>query len=61
MTTSTCTCGCGAMLSVTNARQACQCGCDCCQPEARSPEEEIAQLEELRQATERRLSELRAG
>lgn len=55
-----CSCGCATLPTVTEAEQACGCGCDCCGPAQLSREEEIRQLEELRDATERRLGELRA-
>lgn len=54
-----CSCGCGTLPTVTSAEQTCGCGCDCCGPEQLSPDEEIRQLEELRDSTEKRLAELR--
>ncbi|MBW3620917.1 MAG: hypothetical protein KY461_11775 [Actinobacteria bacterium] len=44
---------------MTNAEQACGCGCDCCGPGQRSREDEIRQLEELRDSTDKRLAELK--
>lgn len=58
MTEPRCACGCGTLLTLTEAREPCGCGCECCVPTERSPEEEIAELRRIREATERRLAEL---
>lgn len=58
--TTTCGCGCGTMTLVTRAESACDCGCACCAEAPSSPEDEIAQLRELRASVERRLQELGA-
>jgi len=47
------------MTEVTNASEACGCGCDCCRSE-KTKEEEIAELHQLRESVDRRLSELEA-
>lgn len=54
-----CNCGCGTMPMVTNADQACGCGCECCGAAQLSRDDEIRQLEELLESTERRLTELK--
>lgn len=54
----TCTCGCATMPQVTNAEEACGCGCACCAQAPQSTDDEIRQLQELRQSIDRRLSEL---
>ena len=54
-----CGCGCGEMKKVTEAGEGCSCGCECCaddQPKSR--EQEIAELNALRESIDRRLSEL---
>lgn len=61
MTTTTCSCGCATLPLVTEAGEACRCGCDCCTPVDRTREEEIAELEHLRDAAEERLTALRRG
>lgn len=55
-----CNCGCATVTTVTNADEACQCGCECCTPVHLAPEEEIRQLEELRQSADQRLAELKS-
>ncbi len=54
----TCGCGCSVMPTVTNAQEACGCGCACCSVEARSPEQEIAELRQLIDAANARLEQL---
>ena len=54
-----CSCGCGALSSATSEERACDCGCSCCATGPKSPEEEVAELEALKEAVERRLAELR--
>jgi hypothetical protein len=46
------------MTTVTAATEACGCGCECCGDAAKSREEEIAELQNLRTAIDTRLSEL---
>ena len=46
------------MTSLTAAAEPCGCGCECCGDAAKSREEEIAELQNLRAAIETRLSEL---
>ena len=46
------------MTVVTEAAEACQCGCACCAAEAKTREEEIAELLALRESIERRLADL---
>jgi len=59
MTTTTgCSCGCSSMTSLTAATEACGCGCECCGEAAKTRDEEIAELQNLRAAIETRLSEL---
>ena len=53
-----CGCGCSTMTEVTNAAEPCSCGCECCATTAKSTEQEIAELTELRQSVDRRLAEL---
>ncbi len=53
-----CQCGCSTMTEVTQAAEPCTCGCECCATTAKSTEQEIAELQQLRQSVERRLSEL---
>ncbi len=53
-----CQCGCSTMTEVTKAAEPCTCGCECCSTTARGPEREIAELKQLRESVERRLSEL---
>lgn len=60
MATATCSCGCGTMTLVTKAEAACDCGCACCAETPTSPDDEIAQLRELRESVQRRLTELGA-
>ena len=59
-TTTGCSCGCSSMTSLTAATEACGCGCECCGDAAKSREEEIGELQNLRAAIETRLSELSA-
>ena len=59
--THTCGCGCSAMTDVTEAKEACGCGCECCgDEEPKTREQEIAELLTLRQAVNKRLTELSA-
>lgn len=58
---STCNCGCGSVTTLTKAQDPCDCGCDCCDTQTLDREEEIAGLREIREAADRRLSELGAG
>lgn len=59
MTTTTgCSCGCSSMTSLTAATEACGCGCECCGDAAKSREDEITELQNLRSAIDSRLSEL---
>lgn len=53
-----CQCGCSTMTQVTKAAEPCGCGCDCCATTATDTAREIAELQQLRQSVERRLSEL---
>lgn len=54
-----CGCGCGEMTTVSNAGDPCACGCACCADDGpKTPEQEIAELEALRESIDRRLSEL---
>lgn len=53
-----CGCGCGTMTEVTKAAEPCSCGCECCATTAKSTDQEIAELKELRQSVDRRLAEL---
>lgn len=53
--TMSCGCGCGAATEPI-----CQCGCDCCAPVTKTRQEEIEELIQLRDATDRRLTELGA-
>lgn len=55
----TCSCGCGALPSATGEQRACECGCSCCGGGPKTPEEELEELQALKQAVERRLAELR--
>ncbi len=55
MNMTTCTCGCGATIGPT-----CDCGCDCCAPVAKTRQEEVEELKQIRDATDRRLAELEA-
>jgi hypothetical protein len=57
--TSTCGCGCSAMTDVTEAREPCGCGCECCGDEKpKTKEQQIAELLTLRQAVDKRLTDL---
>lgn len=53
-----CQCGCSTMTEVTKAAEPCSCGCECCATTAKTPDQEIAELKELRESVDRRLSEL---
>lgn len=53
---STCSCGCGALQTVSGEAQ-CNCGCSCCGG-IKSPEQEIAELQRLRDSVDQRLAEL---
>ena len=53
-----CQCGCSTMTEVTKAAEPCACGCECCSTTAKSTDQEIAELKQLRESVERRLSEL---
>ncbi len=55
MATTSCGCGCG-----TATEQLCECGCDCCAPVAKTRQEEIEELIQVRADTDRRLAELEA-
>ncbi len=57
----TCNCGCSTVPKITNAEHACACGCECCAPHELSREEEIVELQRLRDAAERRPRELEAS
>ena len=46
------------MTEVTKAAEPCACGCECCATTAKSTDEKIAELKELRESVERRLAEL---
>ncbi len=46
------------MTEVTKAAEPCACGCECCSTTDKSTDQEIAELKELRQSVDRRLSEL---
>lgn len=59
MATAGCSCGCGTMTKVTAAADPCACGCACCRDEPKTEEQEIHELLTLREAIERRLTELR--
>jgi hypothetical protein len=55
----TCGCGCATMTHVTKAAEPCGCGCECCADEdTKSKDQEIAELQALRQSVDRRLAEL---
>jgi hypothetical protein len=56
--TNGCSCGCSEMTTITEAKEACGCGCACCGEATRTAEEEIAELNNLRQAIDKRLAEL---
>lgn len=53
-----CQCGCSTMTEVTKAAEPCACGCECCATTDKAPDQEIAELKELRQSVDRRLAEL---
>jgi hypothetical protein len=46
------------MTQVTKAAEPCGCGCECCATTTTDTAREIAELQQLRQSVERRLSEL---
>ena len=46
------------MTQVTKAAEPCTCGCECCATTAKSTDQEIAELTQLRESVERRLAEL---
>lgn len=54
----TCSCGCGA-LQLVSGDAPCRCGCSCCDS-AKSPEQEVAELQRLLGSVQERLSELGA-
>lgn len=56
--TDRCSCGCGSMTTVTAAGEDCGCGCACCGEATKSPEDEIAELTNLRKSIDERLAEL---
>lgn len=56
--TTGCSCGCSEMTTVTAAQEPCGCGCECCGDAAKSRDDEIAELRNLRAAIDTRLSEL---
>lgn len=56
-----CSCGCSTMTVLTQAEEQCGCGCACCEaPAAKTTEEEVVELMTLRQAIDKRLTELGA-
>lgn len=57
-TDTACGCGCSQMTDVTNAEEPCTCGCACCTATAKTSEQEVAELENLRDSIDRRLGEL---
>lgn len=57
----TCGCGCSTMTLVTEAAEPCGCGCACCSAAPKSTDEEIADLQRLRDNVERRLSQLESS
>jgi len=62
MTSTTCGCGCAAMSDITESKEPCGCGCECCGDAApKTPEQEIAELQTLRQSVDKRLTELSKG
>ncbi|HVM05796.1 MAG TPA: hypothetical protein VM242_11540 [Acidimicrobiales bacterium] len=46
------------MTTLTAAQEPCGCGCECCGEATKSRDEEIAELNTLRQSIEKRLAEL---
>lgn len=46
------------MTEVTRAAEPCTCGCECCSTTAKSSDQEIAELKQLRESVDRRLAEL---
>jgi hypothetical protein len=46
------------MTSLTAAEEQCGCGCECCAEATKSREDEVAELTNLREAIDRRLTEL---
>lgn len=54
-----CGCGCGSMIAGSKAVDPCGCGCSSNEPEtARTPEQEVSDLQALRSEIDRRLAEL---
>lgn len=54
-----CSCGCSTMTALTEATEPCGCGCACCAELAgKTKEQEITELATLRQAINKRLTEL---
>lgn len=54
----TCGCGCNSVTLVTETSEACGCGCDCCGTPPKSVEEQITELQRLRESVDRRLRSL---
>lgn len=54
----TCGCGCGTMTQVTQAAEPCGCGCECCGDAPKTTDEEIADLQRLRDNVDQRLAQL---
>ncbi len=48
------------MTTLTKAEEACSCGCACCNEQPQNSEAEVVQLTTLRQAIDKRLTELGA-
>jgi hypothetical protein len=48
------------MTVLTEATEECGCGCACCAEAAKTPEQEVVELMTLRQAIDKRLTELGA-
>ncbi len=54
-----CSCGCGSMsVGDSEAHNSCGCGCGTQHLVPKTPEEEVAELEALRDSIDRRLAEL---
>lgn len=54
----TCGCGCSTMTQVTQAAEPCGCGCECCSAAPKTTDEEIADLQRLRDNVDQRLAQL---
>lgn len=61
MAVMSCDCGCGTLTHLTAAQQTCGCDCGCCVPVDKAPEQETAELRQLRDQIDERLAELGAG